>query len=505
MWGEGAEFGHCRFFDAHSLTSHGDAVAASDQMGDTPNSTVPPNAFPPALTMPDDSPALLGGTPIRSAGRPAWPRRTAETDAVLERLRDSGDWGRYHGPHSARLIATLSQSHQREHVQLCASGTVAVELALRGCQVGPGDEVILSAYDFKANFTNVALLGAEPVLVDCREDDAQLDVSAIEVALTEKTKAIIASHLQGGLVDMAALREIADRRGIAVIEDVCQSPGAVVAGRTAGTWGDVATLSFGGSKLVTAGRGGAVLTARPEIAQRIRLYTLRGNEAYPLSEMQAALLLPQWVRLEPDSAARAEVVAELGDLPGLTPFETRVAFHSATGRSNPKHSSDSQQTWVAGSEGFAQGPEQADAPHTAGPSAKPPDPATRCFPSDTGQSWAEPKTTHQPAYYKLGFWYDPSVYDNLPRLRFCQALRAEGIALDPGFAGLHQIHARRRFRAVGDLPNATRACASVVMLHHPLLLGGPAAARDFRAALDKIARHARMLRDAPLPADSTEE
>ncbi len=405
--------------------------------------------------MSPDTPALLGGSPVRPQGPPVWPRRTAETDAVLESLRDSGEWGRYHGPHSARLISALSHSLQQDHVQLCSSGTAAVELALRGCQVGPGDEVILSAYDFKANFTNVVLLGAVPVLVDCRGDDAQIDVAAIEAAITEKTKAIIASHLQGGLVDMLALREIADRRGIAIIEDVCQAPGTVVAGRPTGAWGDVSTLSFGGSKLVTAGRGGAVLTSRPEMAQRIRLYTQRGNEAYPLSEMQAALLLPQWHSLDRDNAARAEVVDELHDLPGLTPFRsgaTSVAFRSVKGR-----------------------------------------------------SFAEQKTTLQTAYYKLGFWYAPTAFDGLPRDRFCRAMRAEGIALDPGFAGLHQIHARRRFRAVGDLPNGTRACASVVMLHHPLLLEGPSAARDFRAALDKIARHARMLRDTPLPADSTQE
>ncbi len=373
---------------------------------------------------------------------------------MLELLRVSCDWGRYHGPHSARLVAALAESLNREHVQLCASGTAAVELALRGCQVGPGDEVILSAYDFKANFTNVILLGAVPVLVDCRGDDAQLDVTAVEAAVTEKTKAVIASHLQGGLVDMAGLREIADRRGIAVIEDVCQAPGAVVDGRPAGTWGDVATLSFGGSKLVTAGRGGAVLTARPEVAQRIRLYTQRGNEAYPLSEMQAALLLPQWGHLEQANAARAEVVAELRDLPGLTPYRsaaTSVAFRSAKGR-----------------------------------------------------SFAEQKTT-LPVYYKLGFWYDPTAFDGLPRERFCRAMRAEGIALDPGFAGLHQIHARRRFRAVCGLPNASRACASIVMLHHPLLLEGSSAAREFQAALDKITRHASQLRDAALPSDSTQE
>src|SRR5436853_127214 len=82
--------------------------------------------------------------------------------------------------------------------------------------------------------------------------------------------------------------ELARGRNIRLIEDAAQMPGATVAGRPAGSWGDVGILSFGGSKLVTAGRGGAVLTSQPDIAQRIRLYTQRGNDAYPLSELQAA-------------------------------------------------------------------------------------------------------------------------------------------------------------------------------------------------------------------------
>ncbi len=403
--------------------------------------------------MSTDSPALLGGVPVRPGGPPVWPRRTPETDEILLALRDSGDWGRYHGPHSGRLASALAQSLQREHVHLCASGTAAVELALRGLSVRPGDEVILSAYDFKANFTNVLVLGAVPVLVDCRSNDAQLDVSAIEAACTEKTKVIIASHLQGGLVNMPALREIADHRKIAIIEDVCQAPGAIVAGRPAGAWGDVATLSFGGSKLVTAGRGGAVLTSWAEIAQRIKLYTQRGNEAYPLSEVQAALLLPQWNQLQRDNEVRTRTVSDL-----------------ATHLSHPNKTTAplvplSQPDLTAGTE----------------------------------------PTSYAPAFYKLGFWYNSAALEGLSRERFCRAMRAEGIAIDPGFAGLHLIHARSRFRASGPLTQATRACSEVVMLHHPLLLEPDTAARDFLAALDKITRHARMLSDAHLPTETPQD
>ena len=419
--------------------------------------------------------ALWGGPPVRSEGPPAWPRRTAGTDAVLAQLRDSGDWGRYHGPHSDQISQSISGTVGVEHVHLCSSGTAAVELALRAAQVGPGDEVILSAYDFKANFTNIALLGATPVLVDCRESDAQLDVSLVEDAITDKTKAIIASHLQGGLVEMAALREIADRRRIILIEDVCQAPGASVAGRPAGAWGDMATFSFGGSKLITAGRGGAVITSRADLAQRIKLFTQRGNDAYPLSEMQAALIVPQWKELANDNARRWQTVRQLGDLPGLSRFE--IADSNSSGQ-------------------LANLPDrEGEAP--AEPHAR----EQGCLKVAAQPELRPPSRTNFPAFYKVGFWYDPSAYGGLARDRFCQALRAEGIPFDPGFAGLHQIHARRRFRAASELPQATRACARVVMLHHPLLLEGDVAVQQIRAALDKVAQHATMLRDATLSTE----
>ena len=116
--------------------------------------------------------------------------------------------------------------------------------------------------------------------------------------MTSQTRAILVAHLHGGIVDLPRVRRIADPLGIPVIEDACQNPGATVYGRRAGTWGDVGVLSFGGSKLLTAGRGGVLLTQRQEIAERIKRYVLRGNDAYPLSEMQAAILIPQLDQLD---------------------------------------------------------------------------------------------------------------------------------------------------------------------------------------------------------------
>ena len=97
---------------------------------------------------------------------PDWPITDDAIRDVFDRMLQDGSWGRYHGPHCDALRNTLSEFHAVEHVALTSSGTSAVELALRAAQVQPGDEVILCAYDYKANFANVVTLGATPVLVD---------------------------------------------------------------------------------------------------------------------------------------------------------------------------------------------------------------------------------------------------------------------------------------------------------------------------------------------------
>lgn len=376
-----------------------------------------------------DRPALLGGEPIRPAGPPDWPPPDAGVAARLAELAQSGDWGRYHGPWCDQLADRIRAVIGSRHVHLCCSGTASVELALRGIGVHPGDEVLLAGYDFKANLTNVLHLGASPVLVDIRPDDWQLDVARLEAARSSCTRAVIASHLHGGLVDMAELRVWADAHGIAVIEDACQAPGAVAQGRPAGGWGDVGVWSFGGSKLLTAGRGGAVWTSRDDVAQRMRLYAHRGNDAYPLSEMQAAILLPQLDQLAGRNLRRAAAVARLDEQlrgSGLTRL-------------------------------------------------------------------ASPRPLDEPAYYKVGWQYHAARFDGLPRDRFAAAMRAEGIALDPGFRALHRTHARSRFRSAGELPVAAAADDSILTLHHPVLCGESADLDQIVAAVLRVRRFAREL------------
>lgn len=394
-----------------------------------------------------DRPAIVGGAPVRPEGPPEWPLDDPAVHAALERCAAEGTWGRYHGPYCDRLVEALKDMHGCEHARLCSSGTAAVELALRGLKVGPGDEVVMAAYDFKGNFANVVALGATPVLVDIRPDNWQFDADQLQDALTEKTRAILVSHLHGGIVDMPWVHEIARRSNVWVIEDACQMPGATVDGEVAGRWGDVSVLSFGGSKLLTAGRGGALLTHDPELLQRVRIYSHRGNEAYPLSEMQAAILLPQvdslFVRNRKRAANVAVLCELLGEDCGLSVFRNRS------------------------------------------PASHPDAGSVRVTSVDS-----------QPGYYKLGFQYDPAAFDGLSRDDFAAAMRAEGIALDPGFRALHLIHGKRRFRTVGKLPVATDADARVLTLHHPVLLEDAAAMRQIADAVAKIRSFAGELSSA---------
>ncbi|MBC8114316.1 MAG: aminotransferase class V-fold PLP-dependent enzyme [Candidatus Saccharimonas sp.] len=368
-------------------------------------------------------PAILGGTPIRPNGPPEWPADDAFVRSELLKLIDSRDWGRYHGPHVPDLCRRLADYHGVEHVLPCSSGTAAVELALRGVGVTADDEVILAGYDFKANFQNVLCLRAMPVLVDLHPETWQLDPARLEAAVSSRTRAILVSHLHGGMVDAPHVRQIAEAHGIALIEDACQSPGAKLYGRVAGTWGDVGVLSFGGSKLLTAGRGGAVITSRNDIAERIKRYVQRGNDAYPLSEMQAAIVCPQLDQLDARNEHRRDAVRRLSlrlsDVTGLTPLQI-------------------------------------------------------------------PTVDVQPTYYKVGFRYQAEDFAGLPRDLFAQAMRAEGIAFDAGFRGLHLIHASRRFRAADDLREASRADAEMLTLHHPVLLEADSAIEEIASAVHKV-------------------
>src|SRR5262245_3095534 len=145
-------------------------------------------------------PAALGGTPVRLGGPPTWPPADDDVRAALERVYRDGSWGVYHGPNCTSLEESLRRFFEVEHVVLCGSGTYAVELGLSALKVGQGDEVILSAYDFPGNFLTIHAIGAMPVLVDVDPRNWNMNLDGLDCAVSPATKAVVVSHLHGGLV-----------------------------------------------------------------------------------------------------------------------------------------------------------------------------------------------------------------------------------------------------------------------------------------------------------------
>jgi perosamine synthetase len=377
-----------------------------------------------------DLPALLGGLAVRPQGPPDWPPADEEVRVALDAVWRAGSWGKYQGGQVGELEQSLAILHNVAHALTCGSGTFAVELALRALKVRAGDEVLLAAYDYLGNFLSIHAIGASPVLIDVQPDNWNLDVSCIEEACSPATKAILVSHLHGGLVPMTQVCHLARNHGLKIVEDACQCPGAMIEGRRAGAWGDVGVLSFGGSKLLTAGRGGAILTPHADVLQRARLWQNRANVVCPLSELQAAVLLPQLQRLDERNARRLEQVRRLEralpDVPGLR-------LISQTGGSD------------------------------------------------------------EPAFYKLLFQLDEEAF-GLNRARLIAALRAEGIAFDEGFRALHVGRSPSRFRQGGPLAEAERAHHGTVLLHHPVLLGSAEDVSEVARAIRKVWTHREQLR-----------
>lgn len=242
---------------------------------------------------------------------PRWPPDDPEVAEAVKGALADGSWGRYRGPHVPRLAEVLADFFGLPYAYPCCSGTFAVELALRSLGVGPGDEVLMAGYDYPGNFRAIEAIGARPVLVDVHPLNWNLDPERLPAAIGDHTRAVLVSHLHGGLVPMPAVVAIAQQHGLAVVEDICQAPGAVIERRLAGTWGDVAVLSFGGSKLLTAGRGGAIVTARADVHQRAKVFCEQGNHAFPLSELQAAALVPQLAKLSAQNDRRLAAVRHL--------------------------------------------------------------------------------------------------------------------------------------------------------------------------------------------------
>lgn len=211
------------------------------------------------------------------------------------------------------------------HVVGVSSGTDALLAALMALGVGPGDEVVTSPFTFFASAGEVARLHARPVFVDIEPVTFTLDPGELEAALTPRTKAIQPVHLYGQCADMEPIREIADRRGIPIVEDACQAIGATDRERPAGALGTMAAFSFYPTKnLGAAGDAGAVTTEDARLASLLRSLRLHGGSVpyrhervggnFRLDALQAAVLSAKLPRLSGWNERRRAIAARYGEL-----------------------------------------------------------------------------------------------------------------------------------------------------------------------------------------------
>ncbi|KAA3620029.1 MAG: DegT/DnrJ/EryC1/StrS family aminotransferase [Calditrichaeota bacterium] len=220
------------------------------------------------------------------------------------------------------------------------SGTSALELALRAFAIGAGDEVITVANTFIATTLAISSAGAKPVLIDIHPETNNIDVTKIEAAITDRTRAIMPVHLYGQPVDMDAITEIAKKHDLLVIEDACQAHGAQYKGRRAGSLSDAAAFSFyPGKNLGAYGDGGALVTNNAKVAEKLTLLRDYGQKQKyhhlikgynrRLDTLQAAVLraklpyLDAWNEARRKNAARYSTLLQNNET--ITPIDADFA------------------------------------------------------------------------------------------------------------------------------------------------------------------------------------
>lgn len=245
-----------------------------------------------------------------------------EVDAAIQRVLERGQF--ILGPEVEMLEREIAAYCGTAHAVGVASGTDALELALRACDIGPGDEVITTAYSFFATVEAILAVGAVPVFVDIEGAAYNLDPAKLAGALTPRTKAILPVHLYGHPCDIEAMLAVARAHRLKIIEDCAQAIGAEMGGRRVGSFGDAAAFSFYPTKnLGGYGDGGMVVTNDARIAQQVRLLRAHGSrERYQhlvlgmnsrLDELQAAILRVKLRHLEEWTEARHRHAASYRD------------------------------------------------------------------------------------------------------------------------------------------------------------------------------------------------
>lgn len=407
--------------------------------------------------------AIKGGRP--EAGElkkliPPWPPLNDKIISSLIKALEDRRWCRlYPGSLCERFEEKFAKFHGAKYGVAVANGTVALELAFKTLGVGYGDEVIVPAVTFIATASAVTEVGGIPIFTDIDPETAVISPKSLRATIEERmdrggrVKGITVVHYGGYPVDMDSILDIAKEYGLFVVEDCAHAHGSEWRGRKVGAIGDMGCFSFQESKSMTAGEGGIVITNRDDLIDKARLIHNIGrvvgkpgyihyilSSNYRMTELQAAILLE---------------VLEM--YPEQLRFKHEIGEYLASKLSK-----------IGGV-----------------------DPLRR-----------DPRITMR-GYYYFVIRYNPREFEDLPKERFIEALRAEGVPASVGYGmPLYRQPAFTRERLIESvskelvermpryediyLPGAESFCSSEVTLPHQVLLAGKDGADLIVAAIEKI-------------------
>ena len=293
--------------------------------------------------------AVLGGQASCRVKVPNWPVSGPEEEQALLRVLHSGQWCRIKAQEVANFEQRFAEYQGCRFGISATNGTVTLRIALIAAGIAAGDEVIVPPYTFIATASSVVEANATPVFVDIDPDTYCIDPTAVEAAITLRTRAIIPVHFGGRAAEMDAIMDIASRHNLVVIEDAAQAHGAEYKGRRLGSIGHMGSFSFQGSKNLCGGEGGMITTNDEQLAETCRSIENCGRTKdgpwyaharvagnYRMTEFQGALLNCQLDRLEEQANKREEtgryLASLLEELPGIKTQArdetiTRHAYH----------------------------------------------------------------------------------------------------------------------------------------------------------------------------------
>ena len=408
--------------------------------------------------------AFLGGEKVRAAAWPQWPFWNQNAEAEIVEMLRSGRWWRGNGGHVAEFEKQYAELMGAKRCLATASGTTALLVALHVLGVDAGDEVLVSPFTFIATYNVIFMNKALPVFVDTDPETFLINPAKMEERITERTSAILPVHIYGLPVDMDEVNAVAKKHNLNVVEDACQAWLGEYKGKKLGTLGDLGCFSFQNSKNLPAGEGGAVVGNNDEMmdkchafhncgrpfgsVQRTSDYPVRGSNRR-MQQIQALILLSQMERIQKDADTRLE---------------------------NAKYL-DKKLSEIAGIVPYQLVTQNA-----------------------------------RSAYHLYPFRFISEKFGDVPREKFIEALRAEGIPCSAGYGpqnkdglieealnskGYRRLFSENRlkqWREENILPGNDKLCREAVIFAQSMLLGSQSDMDDIVDAIAKIYENRESLR-----------